>query len=194
MCPLTFKLFSKVACCKDNHVDTSNPEDGWSGAEESFVFQSGIFWVCPLGALTMPPWCENVSVDFRSCLKVCTLPSRPRRYLKLCRQFWQCRGKLHPSQSDSLDWVCPLRALNMPPWCEYVSVDCQTFLISCSFSRWSRGIFKLRSGVRWRREPAWKRQLAISPTTDLGLADSILILFEVFNPNFSTVQSCCEVW
>eukprot|EP00613_Pedinella_sp_CCMP2098_P073583 CAMPEP_0171925960 /NCGR_PEP_ID=MMETSP0993-20121228/24521_1 /TAXON_ID=483369 /ORGANISM="non described non described, Strain CCMP2098" /LENGTH=69 /DNA_ID=CAMNT_0012564719 /DNA_START=61 /DNA_END=271 /DNA_ORIENTATION=- len=54
-----------------------------------------------------------------------------------------------------------------------------------------RGYFKLWSGVRWRREPAWKRQLAVldpAPATDLGLADPILSLFEVFDPNFSTVQ------
>ena len=51
--------------------------------------------------------------------------------------------------------------------------------------------FKLWSGVRWRREPAWKRQLAVlvpAPTTDLGLADPIFSLFEVFDPNFSAVQ------
>ena len=76
-------------------------------------------------------------------------------------------------------------------WCENVSVDCQTCLIGCLLSRRSCGYFKLWSGVRWRREPAWKRQLAVlvpSPTTDLGLADPILSLFEVFYPNFSAVQ------
>ena len=60
--------------------------------------------------------------------------------------------------------------------------------------RQSCGHFELWSGVRWRREPAWKRQLVVlvqSPTTDLGLADPILSLLEVFDPNFSAVQPKC---
>jgi len=70
--------------------------------------QSGIYWVCPLRVLNMPPWCENVSIDCHLCLKVLTLSRRSLGYLKLCRQFWKCWGKLHPSQSDGFDWVCPL--------------------------------------------------------------------------------------
>jgi len=78
---------------------------------------------------------------------------------------------------------CVPCTLNMPIWCENVPADCQTCLIGCLLSRRSCGYFKLWSGVRWRREPAWKRQLAVlvpSPTTDLGLTDPILSLFEVF--------------
>jgi len=86
---------------------------------------------------------------------------------------------------------CDPCAPNMPHWRENESEDRQTCLIGCPLSRRSCGYFKLWSGVRWRREPAWKRQLAVldrAPATDLGLADPILSLFEVFYPNFSNVQ------
>jgi hypothetical protein len=46
MHPLTFKLVSKVACCEDNHVGTSNSEDGSSGAEESFILLNQVFTGC----------------------------------------------------------------------------------------------------------------------------------------------------
>ena len=77
---------------------------------------------------------------------------------------------------------CVPCTLNMLHWRENVSVGCQTCLIKCPLSRRPRGYFKIWSGVRWRREPAWKRQLAVlvpAPTTDLGLADPILSLLEV---------------
>ena len=49
-----------------------------------------------------------MSADSQTYFESCALCRWSRGYLKLCRQFWQCRGKLHPSQSDGFDWVCPL--------------------------------------------------------------------------------------
>ena len=51
---------------------------------------------------------ENVSADSQTYFQSCALCRRSRGYLKHCSQLWQYRGKLHPSQSDGFDWVCPL--------------------------------------------------------------------------------------
>ena len=66
------------------------------------------FSVGNLGYLQSKYGLQNVSAGSQIYFQSCTLCRRSREYLKLCRQFWQCRGKLHPSQSDGFDWMCPL--------------------------------------------------------------------------------------
>ena len=193
MHPLTFILVStfKVACCEDNHVGTSNSEDGPSGAEGSFIIPNQVFTGCvPCAHSIFHPDAKTCPLTVNHVLK-CTHcqddhvdPSNSAGSSNSAEESFILLNQMVLTG-------CVPCTLNTPFWCEHVSVDCQTCLISFSLSRWSCVYFKLWSGVRWRREPAWKRQLAVvvpSPTTDLGLADPILSLFEVFKPNLSAVQ------
>ena len=166
-----------------------------SAEEISILLNQMVLTGCDPCTPNMPYWCENVSVDCQACFIGCPLSKRSCGYFKL---WSRARWRREPAWKRQLADLDPAPATdvlpctpNMPHWRENVSVDCQTCLIGCPLSRRSQGYFKLWSGVRWRREPAWKRQLAVlvpSPTTDLGLADPFLSLFEVFYPDFSAVQ------
>jgi len=119
-------------------------------------------------------------VDCQLCLKVCTSSRRSRRFLKLCRQFWQCRGKLNHSNSDSLDRVLPLHTQHATLMRKRVSllpnmshrlliVEAITWILQTL--EWDQ--IAPRTGVE-----AAAGCLVPAPTTDLGLADPILSLFE----------------
>ena len=148
MHPLTFKLVSKVACCEDNHVGTSNSKDRSSGAEESSILLNQVFTgcvpcahsICHFDARTCPLTATHVS-KCASCQGDHVDISNPAGSSNSAEKSFILLNQMVLAG-------CVPCTLNTPFWCEYVSVDCQTCLIGYPMSSRSCGYFKLWSGVR----------------------------------------------